>query len=103
MHKKIIFLFLTIHKYRRHVHKYGTINIWKGGKQVEIEIKLLEQMAKNNIRQVRALSKASGVSELAISNLLNEKTKGMRLDSLAKLCMALDCQIHELLVLKRRD
>lgn len=80
---------------------YGTINIWKGGKQLEIEIKLLEQMAKNNIRHVRTLSKASGISELAISNLLNEKSKYMRLDSLAKLCMALDCKIDELIVFKK--
>lgn len=80
---------------------YGTINIWKGGKQLEIEIKLLEQMAKNNIRHVRTLSKSSGISELAISNLLNEKSKYMRLDSLAKLCMALDCKIDELIVFKK--
>lgn len=67
---------------------------------MEIEIKLLEQMAKNNIRQVRALSKASGVSEQAISKLLNEKSKHMRLDSLAKLCRTLDCKIEELIIIK---
>jgi putative transcriptional regulator len=80
---------------------YGSINIWKGGNKLEIEIKLLEQMAKNNIRQIRTLSKEAGLSELAISNLLNGKSKYMRLESLAKLCRALDCEIDELIVFKK--
>lgn len=68
---------------------------------MEIEIKLLEQMAKNNIRQIRALSQKSGVSEQSISKLLNEKSKYMRLDSLAKLCGALDCEIGDLIEFKK--
>jgi putative transcriptional regulator len=77
------------------------IELWKGGKTVEIEIKLLEQMAKNNVRQIRALSQMSGVSEQSISKLLNEKSKYMRLDSLAKLCGALDCEIGDLIEFKK--
>lgn len=68
-----------------------------------IEIKLLEQMAKNNIRQIRALSQLSGVSEQSISKLLNEKSKHMRLDSLAKLCQALNCEIGDLIVFKKEE
>jgi putative transcriptional regulator len=77
------------------------IKIWKGGKTLEIEIKLHELMAKKKIRQIRALSKLSGVSEQSISKLLNEKSKYMRLDSLAKICTALDCEIGELIEVKK--
>ncbi len=68
---------------------------------MEIKIKLLEMMAKKDIRQIRTLSKMSGVSELSISKLLNGKSKYMRLDSLAKICMALECEIGELIEVKR--
>jgi putative transcriptional regulator len=78
------------------------IKIWKGGETVEIEIKLHELMAKKKIRQIRVLSKLSGVSEQSISKLLNEKSKYMRLDSLAKICSALDCEIGELIEFKKK-
>ena len=70
---------------------------------MEIEIKLHELMAKKKIRQIRSLSKLSGVSEQSISKLLNEKSKYMRLDSLAKICTALDCEIGELIELKNKE
>lgn len=68
---------------------------------MEIEIKLLELMAKNNIRQVKQLSEKSKVTEQTISNFLNGKNKALRLDTIAKLCKALDCRIDELIVFKK--
>jgi putative transcriptional regulator len=68
---------------------------------VEIEIKLLELMAKNNIRQIKQLSKKSKVSEQTISNFLNGKNKAMRLETIAKLCKALNCELGELIIIKK--
>lgn len=66
-----------------------------------VQIKLLEQMAKKNIRQSKKMSKAAGVSELTVHNILNNKTKSIRLDTIVKLCKALDCEIGELIVIKK--
>lgn len=68
---------------------------------MEIEIKLLEIMAKNNIRQIKQLSDISTVTEQTIGNFLNGKNKAMRLETIAKLCAALDCKIDELIVFKK--
>lgn len=78
-----------------------TIELWKGVKILEIEIKLLELMAKNNIRKVTDLQRVSGISLQALYNILNKKNEGLRLDTIAKLCKALDCEIEDLIVIKR--
>jgi putative transcriptional regulator len=80
---------------------YGIINIWKGGKTLEIEIKIFEQMAKKNLRHLTDLSKTSGVTVQSLYNITNKKNEGMRLDTIAKLCKALDCKIDELIVIKK--
>lgn len=68
---------------------------------MEFEIKLLELMAKNNIRHVTDLQKKSGVSLQALYNIINRKNDGMRLDTIAKLCKTFNCNIDELIVLKK--
>jgi putative transcriptional regulator len=80
---------------------YGNINIWKGGQTLEIEIKVLELMAQKKIRHLTDLSKESGVTVQSLYNITNKKNEGMRLDTIAKLCMALDCNIDELIVIKK--
>lgn len=60
-------------------------------------------MAKNNIRQVTELQKRSGVSLQALYNIINRKNEGMRLDTIAKLCKTLDCEIDELIVIKKGE
>ena len=68
-----------------------------------MEIKLLEMMARNNIRQIKELHEITGISRTIISNLLNGNKSGIRLDTLAKLCEALDCEIGDLVVMKKRQ
>ncbi len=68
-----------------------------------VEIRLLEMMARKNMRQIKDLHKASGVSRTIISDLLNGNRRSIRLETVEKLCRALDCEIGELLVLKDHD
>ena len=67
----------------------------------EIEIKLHEMMVKRKIRTIAKLHKMSGLSRKAISKALSDKPYKMNIDTLAKLCKALDCDIKDLLVLKK--
>ncbi|MDP4163367.1 MAG: helix-turn-helix transcriptional regulator [Bacillota bacterium] len=65
-----------------------------------IEIKLYEMMAKRNIRTIEQLKEKTGLSRKAVSAALNNKNHRMHTDTIAKLCVALDCKISDLLVLK---
>lgn len=67
----------------------------------EIEIRLFEMMAKNNIRTIEQLHEKSGLSRKSISQALNKKNHRMHTDTIAKLCVALNCEIGDLLVLKK--
>lgn len=64
------------------------------------EIKLLEVMAKKEIRTIEEVHKNSGLSRKAISKIINKETKRISTDTIAKLCKALKCDINELVVLK---
>jgi putative transcriptional regulator len=66
-----------------------------------IEVKLLEVMAKRNIRTIGEVSEKSGLSRKAVSAALNDQRHRMKSDTIARLCKALDCNIEELLVLKK--
>lgn len=68
-----------------------------------IEIKLFEVMGKRGIRTIEEVSKKSGLSRKAISTALNNKNHRMHTDTIARLCKALNCEIHELLVLKEKE
>jgi len=65
------------------------------------EIKLLEVMAKKEIRTIEEVHKKSGLSRKAISKIINKETKRINTDTIAKLCKALGCEIHELIVIKK--
>ena len=39
----------------------------------------------------------------ALSNLMNNETKAIRFDTLEKICNVLDCEIGELIVLKKDE
>ena len=69
----------------------------------KIEIKLHEMMVKRKIRTIAKLHKMSGLSRKAISKALSDKPYKMNIDTLAKLCEALDCEIQDLLVLKKEE
>lgn len=66
-----------------------------------VEIRLLEMMARKNMRQIKELHEASGISRTIISDLLNGNRRSIRLETIEKLCRTLDCEIGELLVLKK--
>lgn len=65
----------------------------------QAEIKLLEMMARNNMRQIKELAQKADLSEVIISKILKGKKQGLRLDTISKLCMALNCKVEELIVL----
>jgi len=67
----------------------------------QIEVHLYEMMAKRNIRTIQKLKEKTGLSRKAISEILNNKHHRMHTDTVAKLCAALDCEIGDLLVLKK--
>lgn len=67
---------------------------------MEIRIRLLELMAKNEIRHVSTLAEMAGVSDQSLNNLIKGRTRTLRLDTLAKICKALDCKIEELIEIK---
>ncbi len=53
-------------------------------------------MAKNKIRS-KELAAILGITEANLSLLKNGKVKGMKIETLDKLCIALDCQPGDLL------
>lgn len=67
----------------------------------QVEVRLLEVMGKKDVRTIEQLHEKSGLSRKAISQALNKKNHRMHTDTIAKLCVALDCEIGELLVLKK--
>lgn len=69
----------------------------------EVEIRLLEMMGRNNIRTIQELHELSGISRTIISDLLNGNKRSIRLDTIEKLCKALDCEIGELIRINKKE
>jgi putative transcriptional regulator len=65
------------------------------------EIKLLEVMGRKEIRTIEEVHRKSGLSRKAISKIINKETKRISTDTIAKLCKALDCEINDLVVIKK--
>ncbi|MFJ7145086.1 helix-turn-helix domain-containing protein [Pseudomonas protegens] len=61
-----------------------------------IIVRLDVVMAKNKIRS-KELAAILGITEANLSLLKNGKVKGMKIETLDKLCSALDCQPGDLL------
>ena len=59
-------------------------------------------MAKKKIRS-NQLADAIGITEANLSLLKNGKIKGVKLETLNKLCIALDCQPGDLLEFESED
>jgi DNA-binding Xre family transcriptional regulator len=68
---------------------------------MEIEVKLLEMMARNNIRRIEDLHNLTGLSRTTIRQILDGEKKSLYFDTIGLLCEKLDCQINELLVVKK--
>lgn len=66
-----------------------------------LEFKLLELMGRNKIRNIEELHKQSGLSRTLLSDLINENKKVVRLDTILRLCLVLNCEIGELIKIKK--
>ena len=62
----------------------------------EIIVRLDVMLARRKMRS-RDLAEAIGITEANLSLLKSGKVKGIRFDTLAKICAALDCQPGDLL------
>lgn len=69
---------------------------------VEIEVTLDVMLARRKIRS-KELAAEIGMTEANLSLLKSGKVKGVRFDTLARLCEALDCEPGDLLAVKRGD
>jgi len=63
-----------------------------------VKINLYEEMAKRDIRTIASMSVKSGLSRKAISKIINKETTRIDLDTLYKLCKALDCEVEDLII-----
>lgn len=65
-----------------------------------VEINILELMGKNKIRTIKDLSKKSGLSRTLLSNLINENKTKVTMNTIYKLCEALNCGVGDLIKIK---
>lgn len=68
---------------------------------MKLEVKLLELMARNNIRTIADLHEKTGISRTTISLILDGRKNALYFETIATLCQTLNCKIDELLVLKK--
>lgn len=67
----------------------------------KVNVKILEMMGRKKIRTIQELHEITGISRTLISNVINGKRSKLRLDTIAKLCEALDCEIYELIEINK--
>jgi len=68
----------------------------------EIEVTLDVMLARRKIRS-KDLAAQIGMTEANLSLLKSGKVKGVRFETLARLCEALDCEPGDLLSVRRGD
>lgn len=61
---------------------------------------LKEYLSEKGIK-ISWLSKKSGIARPTLSNLINNKTDGIKFDTVENICEALDCGIEDILILER--
>ncbi|WP_077622035.1 helix-turn-helix domain-containing protein [Sediminibacillus massiliensis] len=66
-----------------------------------VEFNLHELMARKKIRKVTDLAEVTGISRTVLYDLSNGNKRSVRLDTLVRICKALDCEIGDLIKLKR--
>lgn len=65
-----------------------------------ITIKLKELIEIKGISQ-HELSRMSGIRQASINDMCQNKTKRMPLDNIAKICDSLNCEISDILAIKK--
>ncbi len=68
-----------------------------------VKIALYEAMAKRDIRTIADMAEKSELSRKAISKIINGETTRLDLNTLYKLCKALNCEVSELVVYDRNE
>lgn len=68
---------------------------------MEVQVKLLEMMARNNIRRIEDLHNMTGISRTTIRQILDGEKKSLYFQTIGILCEVLNCRIEELIVLKK--
>jgi DNA-binding Xre family transcriptional regulator len=68
---------------------------------LEVQVKLLEMMAKNNIRRIEDLHNLTGLSRTTIRQILDGDKKSLYFETIGILCKTLNCRIEELIVIKK--
>jgi putative transcriptional regulator len=63
-----------------------------------IRVAIMSAMAQRNMRYVTDLSKATGLNYAHLGHIISGDIKQIKLDTLDKLCQALDCGVGDLLV-----
>lgn len=66
---------------------------------MRLEVRLLEMMARKNIRRIEDLHALTGISRTTIRLILDGKKNALYFDTIAILCEKLECKIEELLVI----
>jgi putative transcriptional regulator len=67
----------------------------------QCELHLKEVMEERNLRTIQEVKELTGLSRKCISKAYHNKNQRMDLETLAKLCGALDCEIQDLLSLRK--
>lgn len=70
---------------------------------MEIQVKLLEMMARNNIRTIEELHNMTGLSRTTLGLMINGKKKSFQFRTLSLLCEKLNCRIDELIVMVDKE
>jgi putative transcriptional regulator len=65
------------------------------------QVKLLEMMARNNIRRIEDLHDLTGLSRTTIRQILNGEKKSLYFDTIGILCEKLNCRVEELIVIEK--
>lgn len=67
---------------------------------LEVQVRLLEMMARNNIRRIEDLHNLTGLSRTTIRQILDGEKKSLYFDTIGVLCKTLNCKIEDLIVIK---
>lgn len=66
-----------------------------------IEINLREFMARKKIKTIKELSSLTEISPTVLYDLSNGNKRAVRLDTLVRICKVLDCELGNLIVIKK--
>jgi len=66
----------------------------------KLKVNIYPLMAKNDIRTVSEVAKATNISGKALYNIINGKTRRIDFDTIEKLCKFFNCGVGDLLILE---